>query len=284
MRSHFFDLNILLKVNSQPWVVDRSNPSVPLLKISESDFNLFKSGVFKNQGNKLEFNERVFWLPTEFWEKIKIKAKINKVDVSNLAISMQEYLNKDIINNLDFDLNLDMLKPIINSNDDIYIICSKNTKVNYQKGIEKLEEKMSEIGLSVKNFYYITETFFNKDNDDVTFKKTRLVLQHLVGFKTDGLKFTNEEVVQYSDIFYYDDDFGVVNNMKMMGNTLQVLWTKTEEEGVKKQIEEIIRHKTCRLFLNFWTGNSVNRFKTERVDIKWSSIVTTFESFKNLNR
>lgn len=278
-RSHFFDIDILLKFNSQPWIIDRSNPTVPIMKISQSDFNVYQSGIFRKQGNKLEFNDKVFWLPTTFWEKLKVKAKIHHADVSNLAISLQEYMNKELIDQLDFDLNMDMFKPIINSGEDIYIICSRNTKTNYQSGIEKLQEKMKEIGLSVKAFYYVSEIFFNKNDDSITFKKTRLVMQHLIGMKTDGLLFTDEQITQYSDIFYYDNDFETIKQMTDINNMIQMVLSKTENAIIKDKVEEIVKQKTCRLHLNYWTGNQVNKFKSEKIDIKLPNLARSYESF-----
>ena len=35
-----------------------------------------------------------------------------------------------------------------------------------EKVIDKLTEKLKNIGLSVEDYYYISETFYNKDEDD----------------------------------------------------------------------------------------------------------------------
>ena len=54
MRSYFFDIDTILTVYNKVWIVDKSNPNMPLLRINQSDFNLIKSGVYKNQGNKIK--------------------------------------------------------------------------------------------------------------------------------------------------------------------------------------------------------------------------------------
>ena len=279
MRAHFFDLDILLTTKSQPWIISKDNPSVPIMKIPPSDFNLFRSGIFKKQNNRIDFNGKTFWLSTDFWEKLKVKAKSNKLDISRLAISLQEYLNKDLIDNIPFELSLDVFRTIVNTNDDIYIICSKNTKRNYETQVQKFEEKLKEKGLQIKNYYYISETFINRNDDEIAFKKARLVLQHMVGFKTNDDRFTGDPIPKYHEIYYYDSDPKTIQLMKDINDVLHSL-TEKADDSVKEMIKDVIKKDTCRLFTNFWTGNQVNKFLTSQVDLKWSNITKTFEGFK----
>jgi hypothetical protein len=155
MISHFFDIDTLIKINNKVWIVDKTNPNIPIIKISTSDFNLIKNGVYKSQGNKVDYNGQSFWLPTDIFNKLKVKLKLNNGNLGNIGISMQEFLNKDIIDNIDFKINLDNISHLKNKTDDIYIICSKQNKKNYETVLNKLEEKLKEEGLKIKNFYYI---------------------------------------------------------------------------------------------------------------------------------
>jgi hypothetical protein len=75
-----------------------------------------------------------------------------------------------------FEINTDLLKGLINKDDHIYIICSRNTKSNYQKVISEFELSLKEIGLVVKDFYYISETFYNRHEDDIAYNKVKLIL------------------------------------------------------------------------------------------------------------
>ena len=43
---------------------------------------------------------------------------------------MQEFLNKELIENLDYNINISNISHLKNTDDHIYIICSKNAK-NY---------------------------------------------------------------------------------------------------------------------------------------------------------
>ena len=279
MNAHFIELDIILKTESKPWIVDKLNPNIPIMKMDISEFNLFKSGVYKSQGNKISFNGKVFWLSNEFMNKLKVKSKKYKVDISNLGVSMQEFLNPEVIENIKFDIDISLFRPIINTNDDIYIICSKNTKSNFEKQISKLEEKLEEIGLKVKKYYYISETFYNKDDDEISYLKSKLILQHLLGLKTDGDKLSNEEVESYNQITFYDDNLKSIQMCRDINNILENLLLKTEKE-IKLLVKDKIKNYDNLLLIKEFTHNKANRFKEYNVQLEYSNIIKSFENFK----
>ena len=133
MKAHFFDIETILVMNSKVWIVDKSNPKVPIMKISKSDFNLIKSGIYKSQNNSIYFGGATYWIPEKLMNTLKVKCKNLKIDITKLIFSMQEYMNPEIIENL---------QHLKNTTDEIYFICSKNTKNNYEKIIKKIEEKL----------------------------------------------------------------------------------------------------------------------------------------------
>lgn len=279
MKAHFFDIDTILRTNSMVWVVDKTIPNIPIMKISQSDFNLIKKGIYKSQGNSINFSGYTYWLPTDLFEKLKIKAKNHRSDVSNLAFSLQEFMNKELIENLDYDINLENILHLKNTDDDIYVICSKNTKRNYELMISKIEDKLKENGLIIKKFYYISETFYNRVSDDISHKKVRLLLQHLVGLKTEGDKFTDERLEQYSELFYYDDEDNAIKLAKDSNKLLTVLLSNTDIK-LKEIIKDDLKSKEYTLYVNLITGNKANRFVTTKVDIQFSNLITVFESFK----
>jgi hypothetical protein len=279
MKSHFFDLETILTTNNKVWIVDKTIPNIPIMKISKSDFNLIKKGIYKSQRNSIDFNGHTYWLPTDLFERLKIKAKNNKTDVSNLAFSLQEFMNKELIENLDYDINLENILHLKNTDDDIYVICSKNTKRNYELMISKIEDKLKENGLFIKKFYFISETFYNRVSDEIAHKKVRLLLQHIVGLKTEGDKFTEEKLDQYDELFFYDDEENVIKLSKESNKILTVLLSKTDIK-LKEIIKEDLKSKNHTLYVNLITGNKVNRFVTTKVDIQFSNLITVFESFK----
>lgn len=279
VKSHFFDIDTLIRMNNQAWIVDKNNPNVPIMKISKSDFNLIQSGIYRKQGNKIDFNGKTYWLPIDLINKLKIKAKSYKTEFSNLAISLQEFLNKDIIEEMNFELNLDTISQLKNKTDDIYIICSKQTKRNYQTVIDKLESKLKEEGLLIKNFYFISDNFNNQDKDEVNFKKMRLLLQHLVGYKTDGNKFIDDEITRYDQISFYDNNYDTLKFTDDVNGLLEIILSNTDK-GLREVIKENIIDYRPTLLVNKINDNHYNKTETKKIILSLSTLVKTFESFK----
>jgi len=279
MIAHFFDLDSILITNAKVWIVDKTIPNIPIMKISQSDFNLIKSGVYRSQGNNIEFGGHTYWISTDLFEKIKIKSKNHRSDISNLAFSMQEFMNKELIENLDYDINLDNVLHLKNSDDDIYVICSKNTQRNHELMISKIEDKLNDNGLKIKKFYYISETFYNRNQDDIAHKKVRLLLQHLIGLKTEGDRFSDEKLEKYDQVHFYDDED---NSIKLAcdANKLLMSLLSNTESSIRDIVKQDLKSKKVLLCVNKITGNKVNKFVTTEVLIQSSNLIKTFESFK----
>ena len=277
-KAQFFDIDTILDTRAQAWIVDKKNPSIPIMKISRSDFNLYQNGIFKKQGNKIDFNGKTFWLPNDVANKLKIKLKNHKSSLSDLAISLQEFMNKSIIENLEFEINTGLLDTLKNSLDDIYVICSKQTKMSHESLINKMKEKLKKEGLEIKNFYFISETFYNQKTDDINHKKIRLLIQHLVGYKTEGDKFIDEQITRYDRIEFYDDNLDTLMLSKEVNHFLNVIWRKTEP-GLAAVIKEDISDYKPQLTINMVSDNQVNRIKSEKVTLALSNLIKTFESF-----
>jgi hypothetical protein len=279
----FFDLDVLVDLNQQCWIVEKTRPNVPIMKISKSDFNLIKSGIYSKQGNKIDFNGVTFYLPTDLLNKLKIKAKVNKIELSNLAISMQEFLNKDVIDHLEFNLNMDIISEFKNKEDDVYIICSRQTKRNYDTLVTKLQDKLKENGITVKNFYFISETFYNQNDDDIKFKKMRLLIQHLLGYRTDGNKFIDQEITKYKRVIFYDNNYDTLNYATDVNSLLEVILSKTED-GLRDVIKEDIQEFKPELIINKVNDNLLNKLETKKVILNLSKLVMTFESYRFLDK
>jgi hypothetical protein len=277
MNAHFFDIETILVMNSKVWIVDKTNPKVPIIKISQSDFNLIKNGIYKSRDNSIYFGGATYWLPDSLMNDIKIKCKNLKINITNLIFSMQEYMNPEVIDSLDYDINVENLEHLKNTTDDIYFICSKNTKNNYEKIIKKIEEKIAEIGLSVKKYYFISDTFYNRDLDEVAHKKVRLLLQHLIGMKTEGDKFIEEEIQKYDVIEFYEDDENTIS-LAIDCNKLLQLIINNSESTIKSKIKDLLKIETI-LYVNHVSPNKVKRFSKTKVLVEYHNLIKTFERF-----
>jgi hypothetical protein len=278
--AHFFDINSLIKIDSQEaWIVDRAKPNIPILKIPKSDLRLMEMGIWKKNGNKMEFNGKTFWLPTNLFNKIKVKAKVNDINFANLAISLQEFLNPELIEKKEFDLRLDNIINLKNKVEDIYIICSRQTKKNWQPIIQNLKEALREEGIIIKNYYYISDSIVDLEKDDTKFKKMRLLIQHLVGYKTDGEKFTDEEITRYNKINYFDVELDTLKIATEINRLLAFLLSNTDA-GLKSVLKEDITDFKPELCVNRVNDNEYNRIDSDKVFLETGKIIKMFENFK----
>jgi len=277
MKAHFFDIETILVMDSKVCIVDKLSPKVPIIKISKSDFNLIKNGIYKSQNNSIYFGGSTYWIPEELMNTIKIKCKNLKINITNLMFSMQEYMNPDIIETLDYDINIENLAHLKNTTDDIYFICSKNTKNNYEKIIKKIEKNLEKIGLFVKKYYFISDTFYNRDQDEVAHKKVRLLIQHLIGMKTEGDKFIEEELQKYDEVEFYEDDENTIS-LAIDGNKLLQLIIDNSESSIKSSIKELLKSETI-LYVNQVSPNKIKRFSKTKVLLEYHNLIRTFERF-----
>lgn len=281
MQAHFFDIDTLISSDAKVWIVDKQRPSDCILKISPSDFNLIRKGIYRSQGNKISFAGHDYYLPDEIANSIKIRGKSKPVDTSNLAFSMREFQDSDLIKASNHKVDLDAFMHLKNTQDDVYIICSKNIKRAYDNVISKLEEKLSELGISPKSYYFISETFYERDEDETSFDKVRLLLQHLVGHRTEGRKFTEEKVAEYDRVFFYDEDDSSTQFAMGISDVLGVVLENSSDE-IKSLIKESIDQRMPELVVNTVTNNKMRKLVQKSVKLERNKLIKTFESFRLL--
>ena len=278
-KCNVFDIDTILVIDSEVWIVDKTKPNIPILKIPEYEFNQIKNGIYKSQNNKIIFNGKVYWLSSKLYEEIKVRAKNYKTDLNNLGISLQEFLNKDIIDNKNIETKIDFLNKLLkNKTDDNYIICSKLTRRNYDSIIKKVEDKLNEEGIIIKKFIPINETFYDKDDDFVHYKKIEFLLRLLTGYKIQDKKFIDKQNKQYKTVNFYDIDLGTLRINGDINSYLKTILNNTAS-GLKEVIKENIDLIKPLLEINQLTTNKHNPIISKSVLIEYSNLFKTFESF-----
>lgn len=280
MNAHFFDIDSIITINSKVWIVSRREPNTPIIKIHKHEFNLIKNGIYKNQKLKIRISDTDYYLNSKLYDTLKVLCVKNNIDISNISFSMQEFMNSDIINNNDFEIHKEHIQHIKNSKDDIYLLCSKNTKESYEHIIKKVENCFTELGLNIKNKYFLSETFYNRDRDNIRDTKIKILTQHLIGYKIDVNKFDDVNIERYDNIYFYDTDSKVIDDIKSINSNIRTLIENTFDENTINDIKSIIRNDEPNLISNLVTFNSVNLFIRDENPIIWQNIVKTFEGFK----
>jgi len=279
MKAHLFDLDTILIVNKMVWIIDKKNPNIPIIKITESDYNLIKKGIFKNNGERFYFGNKNYWIPKEISNELKIKLKKFGIDITNLSFSLREFVNSEVIGELEYEINYDILQTIKNTQDHIFFICSKNNKKNYERIIKKIEDKLYDMGLKIEDIYYLSETFFNRDLDEILYKKVRIILQKLLGFKTENNKFIDDSIIEYDEINYYDNE---LENINLPINDFLKTIIENSDEYLKNKIINKINSVEKTVYTNWVSPNKVNRIQQKKTILRYSKLIKTFESFKYL--
>lgn len=277
MIAHFFDIESVLVNNGKVWISDKYNLNKYIMRLNQSDFNLIRKGIYKPQGNKVNLGGTDYWFPNDLFDELKLKCKLNKANITTLSFSMREFLDEELIDGMNYDINLDNILHLKNATDSIYFICSENTKENYEKFIKKIEKKLEDNGLVIKKYYFISETFYSRNTDEIAYKKVRLLLQHLIGLKTEGDKFTDEELDCYDVINFYDTDEVAIKLAINVNDLLQLIISNSPKE-LKENIKMALKDDK-ELIVNQVTANKVNKFSTTKVKIEYHNLIKTFEKF-----
>lgn len=275
--AHIYDIdNILWNIDRKVWVINKKYPVEPIFKIDESDFETIKTGVFRKQGNVVNYSGTTYYIP----EQLKTKLEEKGLMLTDVGFSMQEHINKDIIETLDFKILTENLTPLVNKKDDLYLI--SNIKIDTHKSIyNKLEDKLEEIGHKPKKIYTISESFYNQDDDEVIWSKGNVLLTHLTGHIIKDNQFSEECVENYNLVDYYDTDINTTNALRNINHQFENLYNNSSDD-VKQMIRErFVGGKKVKLNINLVTTNQVNKYNTFDVVIgRPGSIMKTFESFK----
>jgi len=279
MTAHFFDIDCLLRLEQKAWIVDKSNLDKPLLKISAQEFNLFESGIYLKHGHEIKFGEKTFYLDPKTYQQLRVVLKKTRVSEDNLGISLIEFLDPDTIKSLKYAFNKDIIERFKNSQDDLYIILSKQTRTSHSHILEKLRNAFRDVGADLKRYYFISERFYSESRDDVKFAKLKILASHLTGYKIEANKFVDKEVEEYRTINYWDNSLETPKYLDYISDVIRFT-LKNSSRPLQEVIKENIVQIPPVFITNWVVDNTINPVqKSERV-IVLQKFVKTFESFK----
>lgn len=277
--AHFFDLNCFIELEQKAWIVDKNNPLNPLLKLSQSELRLAKSGLLKNKGNKIEFNGVIYFLSDEIWNRLKVICIKNNINISNLVISLQEFLNPDLVDEIKFDIDISQLLHQKNEIQNLYLFCPKFIENTYSKILKQLSEKLKYEGMVVKNYYFIEENFVDDDIDELQYKKIRLIIQHLLGYKSEINKFIDVDIEKYDTIHWFDKSSTTLNLPIYLNDIFKMMLNKTDS-GLANVIKDDLLDDVPKVWFHKVQDNLQNPIVSKKSVLSLPNVVRKFESFK----
>lgn len=286
----FFDLdNTLWYIKSDVWVIDKNNPSKPIIKISPVEFALIKSGIYIKDNISLDYNNEKYYISKDMLERIQRKKK--NIRVFNIGISYSEGFDDDLLNKKDVNLLLNNIKHLIGTNVEIGVLTARSDRDKHSELLNKLRGKLIEHGLEITKIYFVSDSIRMVGfNDQVAYNKNKVLLEHLIGLTIDDNKFVPIKKDSYNKVYFYDD----VKSNIMSANNLQeyfdVLVRNSDDECIEF-INNRFNKTDLILSNNLISNNEMNPFeKTEvkltppikfPINVPDSKLTTSFEKFKN---
>jgi hypothetical protein len=260
---HFFDLDgTLWEIQGKVWVISKDNPNVPLLKIDREEFNLIKSGLYKEDNIQVNYNDQWYWIPSELMDRIKKKRNL---DEDNIGFSFREFFDVNYINRIKI-----ILKNIIDLNNkkiDVGIITGRHDREGEQEFLNKLRIKLNELNLDINKMYYLGDRFSYELRDNISFSKSKLLLEHLIGIKIEKDKFVPLKQDWYKTIYFYDDEIQNIYTANKIQQFFNEIIRNTDDE-VFNIIKEKITENELILYTNYISNNELNKFKTTKIILK----------------
>ena len=89
---------------------------------------------------------------------------------------------------------------------------------------------------------YFVNNIDNKDDSDITcFRKAKIILEFLTGYKIKSNRFSDLKQETYNNINFYDDDYKNVEAVQNLQFVLEKLLVRTDSV-VKKEILERLKN------------------------------------------
>ena len=278
-KAYIVDLESIVDIDRNVWLIDINNPSEYIVKVSEVEFNLIKSGIYKNQDNLVNFNDSDYYLPNYLNDKLKYVLKKRKdLTYNDMTFSFREYLNEEHIGNI--KVREDIIKMFKNEDVDIYCIVSTLTKENGSKILKKVDEKLENIAQTIKKYYIINKTFNNSHEDDTITKKSYTILKNIIGLNIRDDKFIPEINERYKNVEYFTNDLYSLNGIKTdIQLIFEQLYFNTKDKDVQTRIDGL--NYPLNIRLNLITNNKANLLKKYVLNLNKVRKVMLFESFKS---
>lgn len=263
----FFDLdNTLWFIKSNAWVIDKNKPSKPLMKIDNLEFSLINNGVYINENNLIEFNNRKFYVSNEFVKRLQ-KIKKN-IQLEQLGISYAEYFDEQILEKKEVKLLLNNIKHLVGTDMEIGLITARADRKRHAPLLNKLRLQLEKYGLEINKVYFVTDNLRKVDNSDkLSYEKNKILLEHLIGLEIEGDKFIPIKKDSFNRVYFYDDTRQNFLGANLMQEYFDKLMLNSEDDVVE-YIQNRLRSESLILVNNLVTNNEINPFETKIVKLK----------------
>lgn len=260
----FWDLDDTLWENDyKVWIIDKNNPSKPVLILDPVEFALIKKGHYRKDHVVLDYNGQKYWISNDIAEKLKRRQRTENIErfgISLMPMVDRELLNKSKLNILTRNIEHIKSEKFV----DIGLLTARSNQRNNSDLLNKLRVELKNMGIDIKKIFFVGKSVYIGQN---YVSKMVILLEHLVGFKIRGGKFVALKQDWYPRVDFYDDDPQNINYANDIQKFFDEILRKTDDE-----IHSIIMERldsTKLLLKNYLvTTNEINKFVESRVELK----------------
>lgn len=270
---HFFDLDhTLWEMENYAWVIDKNKPEIPLVKITLNELLMIKKGFYRNDNLKINYNGQEFYISKQLMDKIQ-KKKI--VGINNLGISYIEMTSPEYINTTKTTFLTKNIMHLIGRDDlKIIILTGRNNRQKHEKILNLLRLKLQEMGLEIFKIYFIGDEMKIENDEEISYRKAVVLLEHMVGMKTEDNTFIPLKQDFSNSIYFYDDEIQNINSANNIQSIFDKIYRNTTNEDVKKIIIDRIKNMNLTLCTNLVGTNEINRFTKKMINLILPEIFT----------
>ena len=263
---HIFDLDSTLwETNSFVWVINKENPSKPIVKISQQEMDLINAGIYKKDNIVIDYNDKRYYISKELHTKIQKKKRI---PIEKLGLSFTEYTTKDKIDETDLKFITHNIIHLSHKSNSIILLTGRSNRSIHESMLNKLRLELKKLGVGIYKIYFINDTItYQKYKNETAENKTKILLEHLIGLKINDDRFIPIKQDPFETIHFYDDDLSNMNYANNIQAYFEDVIRNTTNEELFEMVIERIRDKNLILKNHLISNNLTNRFKTTEVKL-----------------
>ncbi len=276
---HLFDLDYTLWRNDAKLaVINKKEPKHIIYRIPHEEVSFMKD-FYKNYNLKVSYNGYEWFLSEKIWENINRVQKDIKLE--DIGITFREFTDSEILENQIYKTEylLNNLTHLKNLPIELGFVTARCEKNKHSKNITILADKIEKrIRVGVDKIFFVND-IDNNDNVDVTaFRKAKIILEYLIGFKIKGDKFIDLKQYEYNNIAFYDDDMKnieVVNNLQSL---MESILSKSDSD-VKNKIMDRLKNNDLTYKTYFITQNKIEPFYIKEYKMLPPTHIKMFENY-----
>jgi hypothetical protein len=279
---HLFDLDYTLwRTDAKLAVINKKEPKNIIYRIPHEEVSFMKD-FYKNYNLKVSYNGYEWFLSEKLWETInKIQKNIKLEDV---GITFREFTDSEILENQIYKTEylLENLTHLKNTPVELGFVTARCEKNKHSKNITVLIDKIEKkLRVGVDKVFFVNDIDNNDSSDVTAFRKAKIILEYLIGFKIKNDRFIDLKQSEYDNITFYDDDMKnieVVNNLQSM---MEAFLSKSESD-VKNKIMDRLKNNNLIYKTYYITQNKIEPFYINEYKILPPTHIKMFEKYTKI--